>query len=137
MKYRAEAGISAETWFHDYRRSYATNARRRGVDESGRSCGRRGTGPAPPSTATTSSTTPTSAPRSRRTRPGKRPRFVVDATRISTQRIEPVAGFKAELKRIEAERIDPAADVERQLRASESAIRNVTDAIAKSGSTTR
>jgi integrase len=32
-KYRAEAGISAETWFHDYRRSYATNARRRGIDE--------------------------------------------------------------------------------------------------------
>ena len=32
-KYRAEAGISAETWFHDYRRSYATNARRSGIDE--------------------------------------------------------------------------------------------------------
>jgi integrase len=32
-KYRAEAGIPADTWFHDYRRSYATNARRRGIDE--------------------------------------------------------------------------------------------------------
>ena len=25
--------LTAETWFHDYRRSYATNARRRGIDE--------------------------------------------------------------------------------------------------------
>jgi integrase len=33
VKYRAEAGISAETWFHDYRRSYANNALRRGIDE--------------------------------------------------------------------------------------------------------
>jgi integrase len=33
VKYRAEAGISADTWFHDYRRSYATNARRLGIDE--------------------------------------------------------------------------------------------------------
>jgi hypothetical protein len=32
MKYRAEAGISADTWFPDYRRSYAINARRRRID---------------------------------------------------------------------------------------------------------
>ena len=28
-----EAGISAETWFHDYRRAYITNSRRMGIDE--------------------------------------------------------------------------------------------------------